>query len=124
MALTLNTSGSFPNARPLSNVDGATVEVFVDITADSSYPNTGTFSTSGYSLTPAQLGLSEILYIDCGSLNGYVVHYDYANQRLHFFVSAASGSKFAEVANLTNLSTVTGRLIAIGKGFPTTGTTV
>jgi hypothetical protein len=124
MALALNVATPFPNARPLSNVDGATVEVFVDITGDASYPNTGTFSTSGYTLTPAQLGMSEVLYVDCGSLAGYVVHYDYANQRLHFFQSAAAGNKFTEVANTTNLSTVTGRMIAIGKGFPTIGTSV
>lgn len=121
MALTINTTGSFPNAAPRSNVDGATVEVFVDITGDASYPNTGTFATSGYALTPGNLGLTEILYLDIGSLAGYVAHYDYQNQNLHFFQQSAATGKLTEVTNTTDLHLTTGRLIAIGKGFAAIG---
>ena len=121
MALTFNLAGSFPNAAPRSNVEGATVEVFCDITGDSSYNNTGTFATSGYQLSPANVGLTEILYLDVGSLAGYLPHYDYQNQNLHFFQQSAATGKLTEVPNATNLSAVTGRLMVIGKGFPTIG---
>lgn len=106
MALTLVTQ----YAAPRANVEGATVEVFQDVQFDSSYP------TGGYALTPAQVGLTEIIYLDCGSLTGYIAHYDYANQKLLLYTSGGT-----QVTAATNLSTVFGRLLVVGKGFPSQG---
>lgn len=116
MALSLTVVAPFTNARPFTNSDGATFECFVDIAnATNDYPNTGTFSTSGYPLSSTQLGLGEILYLDVASLSGYVAHYDYANQRLHLFQQSAATGKLTEVANNVNTA-ITGRVMAIGKG--------
>src|SRR5437879_4220512 len=117
MALTLNTNVTGAFQRPASNVEGSTVEVFCDLAGDSSYP------TGGYPLAPSALGLTEILYFDVSSLGGYIPHYDYVNQKLKLYVvpSTPSNSSLVEVPNATNLSTVTGRVVCIGKGFPTVG---
>lgn len=118
MALTLNTNANGAFARPTSNVEGSTVEVFCDLAGDASYP------TGGYPLAPSALGLTEILYLDVSSLGGYIPHYDYVNQKLKLYVVPAtpSNSSLVEVPNATNLSAMNGRIVCIGKGFPTVGT--
>lgn len=87
----------------------------VDITWDSSY------ATGGEALTPAQVGLSEILY--CTDVGNYdaqgktVVAYDAANDKLAAYGGdggAAGVVNLKEVANATDLSTVTQTVLFLG----------
>lgn len=107
----------------------------VDVTFDASYP------TNGESLTPANLGLQTIDLVLASPDGGYLFAYDYTNEKLKAFTpvkaqaahshtentagsytqnattetgGAISAAAAAEVANTTDLSSVTCRLIAIG----------
>lgn len=117
MALTLAPPAGNATAILTSRtyITGDRLEVLIDVVGDASYP------TGGYPLTAAQLGLSTELDF----INGTVyaapvatitsVSYDAVNSKLKFLAGGA------EVANATNLSTVTVRLVAKGKGFPLGG---
>lgn len=107
----------------------------VDVTFDASYP------TNGEALTPANLGLQTIDLVLVSPDGGYLFAYDYTNQKLKAFTpvkaqaahshtentavaytqnattatgGAITAAAAAEVANTTDLSSVTCRLVAIG----------
>jgi hypothetical protein len=82
------------------------------ITFDSSYP------TGGEALLPTDVGLSsKVEFISVSPAGGYIFEYDYSNEKVKAFnptsdVTAPTVAK--EVANSSNLSTVTARYIAFG----------
>lgn len=91
--------------------------VIVNITWDSSYP------TGGLALTPKQVGLNQIL--GCESIGAGAaataavdISYDTTNQKLQAFGAdgAAAGiANLKEIANATNLSTITTTAIFLGR---------
>ena len=80
----------------------------MEVTGDSSYP------TGGYSMTPANVGLSRILYVDLASAGGYLLEYDYTNQKVKFYRETGAAGTMSEVPNTTNVSAAVGRLLVIG----------
>lgn len=82
-----------------------------DVTFDNSYP------TGGESLTPADLGLNHIEAIIAEG-GAYNFGYDYTNEKLKAFYGnndAASDGPLVEVANATDLSSVSTRIVVIGR---------
>jgi len=67
-----------------------------DIAFDSSYP------TGGESLTPANLGLKQILQVHVSPKSGYLFEYDYDNEKLKAFTPTA-----AQAAVTTDKITIT-----------------
>jgi len=96
------------NTPRRNHVIGNRREVVTDFTCDTSYP------TGGYALTAATLGVD--LSLDfvqvSGSPGGYSFEYDYSAKKLKIWASQGT-----EVSNATDLHTLTGRLVAHGKGF-------
>lgn len=83
-------------------------EKIVDVTFDASYP------TNGEPLTAADVGLASVLSVLAPIVQGAAVRhvtYDIANAKL---LAYAPGG--AEVANTTDLSAVTVRLVVRGRG--------
>jgi hypothetical protein len=87
----------------------------VDITWDASY------ATGGLALTPAQVGLSAILYAtDVGNYDAdgkLVVGYDATNSKLAAYGGdggAVGASRLLEIANAQSLATVTSRVLFLG----------
>ena len=70
---------------------------------------TSSYPTNGEALTAADLGFTSkptiVLAIPKG---GFEFEYDYVNEKIKVYWSAAAGSALAEVTNATNLSTLTG----------------
>lgn len=97
MALTVAQVG---NTAVMGNLKA----VVADITFDSSYP------TGGEDLNPSTLGLSFVRFLVSDGSEGYNLVYDYANSKLLAYGSTAG----TEVANATNLSTVSCRVFAVG----------
>ena len=98
------------NKDPRAFVVGDRVEVITDVTFDSSY------TTGGYALTPSTLGLDSIEFVDFDLLpiSGAVeFQYNHSTKKVLAFTNGG-----AEVSNATDLSTITGRLKVIGRGFP------
>lgn len=87
--------------------------IIATVDFDSSYP------TGGESLTPTDLGLNNIEFIMAEPNSGYVFQYDHTSQKLKAYYGnydQSSDGALTEVANTTNLSSVTGvRVIAIGR---------
>ena len=82
-----------------------------EITFDNSYP------TGGESLTPRELGLNVIDFMEIESVGGYMFQYDHANQKIKVFTpttGGASASAAEEVANATDLHTLVTRIKATG----------
>ncbi len=92
--------------RVSSYVIGDHREVIADVTFDASY------TTGGLALTAAQLGMGTSLraVIPTPSTDGHTFAYDYANSKLKAFSGAS------EVANATDLHTLTTRIVVHGKG--------
>ena len=80
--------------------------VIADITFDSSY------ATGGESLTQTDLGLTRSLVLLQASpaTTGHSCPYDYTNAKLMAFNGTT------QISNATDLSSVTTRVMAIGKG--------
>jgi len=77
---------------------------------DSSYPS------GGEALTPADLALREIKTLIVESKDGYQFEYDYANEKVKAFEAGADGGALDEVADSTDLSSVTGvHVVALGR---------
>lgn len=81
-----------------------------DVTADNAYP------AGGYTVTPAQFGLTKIIAIvPCDTPGGAHVVYNTATGKLMFFVTGSSLSgKLAESAS-TTVNGETARLLVIGQ---------
>ena len=80
--------------------------VVADITGSASYATNGeTFTNANF-----ELWLGPDALIDCKTTPGYDLVFDIPNKKVKFFVVTTG----VEVANATNLSAVTGRVIAIG----------
>lgn len=101
----------------------------VDIQMDSSYP------TGGEAITPQQLGLNVIDFVLASPAAGYIAEFDHANSKLKMYTPTAAhvhnentaasytqnadtdentASAADEVANTTDLSAVTVRVVAMG----------
>lgn len=80
-----------------------------DVTFDSSYP------TGGEVLDTKLLGLNLVHFAHVSNSAGYDVNYVPSTGKLLARVSAAAASAFGEVANATNLSTLTIRVMAYGQ---------
>lgn len=80
--------------------------VIADVTFDNSY------ATGGESLTQTDLGLTRsLMSLAAGAATtGHACPYDYTNAKLMAFNGTT------QIANTTDLSTVTTRIVAIGKG--------
>lgn len=87
-------------------VTGDRKEVVADVLFDNSY------LTGGEALTGTQLGLEgELNVIDATpALTGQTFSYDYTNAKLLAWVGGT------QVANAVDLSAVTTRVVAVGKG--------
>jgi hypothetical protein len=92
-------------------VPGAGREVVADITGDTSYP------TGGWPLPPSALGLDIIDFLECANSGGTTFEYNHTTQKLLAFrTGSGANAALAEVANATNLSAVTARVRACGRG--------
>lgn len=84
-----------------------------DFTMGASYP------TGGEPLTPAKVGLIRVETLEIAdNAGGYVLTYDRANQKLKALYgdnNNAADGPLIEVPNGTDLSAITGRLIARGR---------
>ncbi len=95
---------------------GARVEgAIADLTGDASYV------TGGYAVTPAMFGLKRIIaIIDLGTAitagaTGKILEYDAVNSKVKILqTGGAINTPFAEVANASNQSTTTRRVLALG----------
>lgn len=77
----------------------------------------GTYVTNGTALTPENLGLARLDYIDVHPAAGYVFEYDYANEKVKTFYgdySQGSDGVLVEFPNGTALSAAT-RVFAVGE---------
>lgn len=68
------------------------------------------YVTDGEPCAMKVLGLGQIDYIEFSNENGYRAQYDYTNEKIKMYASAAT-----EVTNTTDLSAVTLRYRAVGK---------
>ena len=90
--------------------------VWADVSLDTSYPNTGTFATTGYNIQPGAVGLTNFLGAVAVSTNaaalGYTIQWDNVNANIHVLVmpAVATAGPLPEVANATNLSALTVRM--------------
>lgn len=109
-------------ALTLQNVDTRSDDTWgrqrvriVTVTFDSSY------ATGGEDLTPANVGLAEIAFVDTSpdsaSAAGYIAQYNYSTKKLQLFVeeAVAAGGPLVELANATDVSTVKVRCLIIGR---------
>jgi hypothetical protein len=113
MALTI------ANSSPHSgDVWGRQVTRIVTVTFDSSYDE-----TNGESFVPGDVGMSEFTFVgispDAAALPGYVVQYDYTNERLEVFgveqdADAAVTDRLDPEDNATDLSTLKVRILCVG----------
>lgn len=93
---------------------GSRVEgVIFDFKADAAY------ATGGYPITAAAIGMKRITAIsDFGPVtagaSGKVAEYDQVNGKVKILVSAAAASALQEVANASDQSGVTRRMVALG----------
>lgn len=87
-------------------VVGDRKEVVQDVTLDNSYP------TGGYPLTLSQLGCDLFCHEVRAQqgVGGNTFQYDYTNKKLKIWAGTS------EVANATDLSALTVRVVACGKG--------
>ena len=91
------------------NIEGKWRRHAVDVTFDSSYP------TGGEAYTAGLFGLSRIEHLEIASGGGgYVIQDDATNSKLLAYEAGADGGALDEVANTTDLSSVTARVIAVG----------
>lgn len=79
-----------------------------DITLDNAYP------TGGYAISPAVIGMDSIDVMVISASVGYLFDYDHVNGKLKVFVTGALNAALNQVANGTNLSTVSLRVAVIG----------
>lgn len=92
--------------------DGQSHRSYADITFDSSYP------TGGEALALTTLGLArhlrEIRFSEVSA--GYQLEYDRTNEKVkaYWVDTTVDGAAMAEVANTTDLSTLTAKVVAIG----------
>lgn len=77
--------------------------VVTDITLDASYP------TGGYTITPAQFGLTTFDFVLAAPSNGYTATFSDATQKLIVYSTAAT-----QVTAATNLAAVVVRVLAMG----------
>lgn len=92
-------------------VPGATREVIFDLQMGTSYP------TGGEPLTAAQIGLDDIYFLEAAAALGTVLEYNHSTGKIKAWrQGAAANAVMNEVANATNLSTITARCRAIGPG--------
>lgn len=112
-------------AVTVANVNARAEDVFgrhkvrlVKVTFDSSY------ATGGESFTPANVGMAKFDYVgvspDSAVLPGYVVHYDYTNQKLLVFgveqdADAAVTEPLDQENSAVDLSTLVVRVLCIGE---------
>lgn len=80
--------------------------VIADITFDATYP------TGGYLVTPQQFGLQSLDFILLNNPGGYGYWYDNVNKKLK--VLAGNANPMPELANNTDLHTITARVVAYG----------
>jgi|SRR5579871_7015603 len=84
-------------------------EKVVDVAYDNSYP------TGGYAIAPSAVGLEQILAVLAGgNLAGYIPSYNQATGKLQLFQQSAATGALTEVANTTNVSAVSHRLVFFG----------
>lgn len=83
--------------------------VIADVALDSSYP------TGGEAVTASQFGLQALQFVLPSTAAGYMFEFDHTNGKIKAVAptSAAAGAG-TEVANTTNLSAVTVRVLAMG----------
>lgn len=91
-----------------SNTVGALKFKTVTITMDSSYP------TGGESFAPSQVGMVAFNQVLISQPPAYVVDYDYTNQKFLFYWSGTASAVLNQVANTTDLSSVSFRVTFIG----------
>tara|TARA_R100001460_G_scaffold43303_1_gene79592 strand:+ start:106 stop:432 length:327 start_codon:yes stop_codon:yes gene_type:complete len=107
MALTITKPGSAPD---VTGVPGNIKYVIKDITFDDSYP------TGGESLTATQLGFEELYIILISQKSdGFVVQYDYTNEKLEIYEAGADGAALDELGDTGDASGIGIRVIAYGK---------
>ncbi len=90
------------------SVPGDKRATIVTVTGDTAYP------TGGYSITPNQLGMGTVLFVDGAFARSSTpavraVSYNNSTNKLVFFDQA-----FAEIANGIDLSTFSGQIMAYG----------
>lgn len=110
MALTVTLSGDWMTSL------GNRRQTFATVAFDNSY------TTGGLALTAAQVGLGVVEELQADPKSGYIFEYDYTNSKLKAYYQTdpanAGGANIPliEVANATNLSTLTGvRVTAEGR---------
>ena len=107
MAITITQPGS---SSPVVGVPGNVKYVIKDITFDDSYP------TGGEGLSATQLGLEEVyIVLISQKSDGYVVQYDYTNEKLEIYEAGADGAALDELGDTADASGIGIRLIAYGK---------
>ena len=107
MAITITNPGS---SADVPGVSGNIKYVIKDITFDDSYP------TGGEGLSATQLGLEEVyIVLISQKSDGYVVQYDYTNEKLEIYEAGADGAALDELGNTADASGIAIRLIAYGK---------
>tara|TARA_R100001015_G_C4620714_1_gene177729 strand:- start:1544 stop:1867 length:324 start_codon:yes stop_codon:yes gene_type:complete len=107
MAITITNPGS---SADVPGVQGNIKYVIKDITFDDSYP------TGGEGLSATQLGLEEVyIVLISQKSDGYVVQYDYSNEKLEIYEAGADGAALDELGNTADASGIAIRLIAYGK---------
>lgn len=107
MAITITNPGS---SADVPGVSGNIKYVIKDITFDDSYP------TGGEGLSATQLGLEEVyIVLISQKSDGYVVQYDYSNEKLEIYEAGADGAALDELGDTADASGIGIRLIAYGK---------
>ena len=107
MALTITNPGS---SSDVTGVPGNIKYVIKDITFDDSYP------TGGESYTATQMGLEELyIVLISQKSDGYVVQYDYTNEKFEIYEAGADGAALDELGNTADASGIAIRIIAYGK---------
>lgn len=95
----------------VTNVEGALRTKTVNVTFDSSYP------TGGEAFSTSDLGFGTVFYVEVLPTAGYVFEYVASTGKIkaYWVDTTTDGAAMAEVANTTNLSTVTAIVKVVGK---------
>lgn len=100
------------NTNPTQTVVGDRTQVCTDLTLDNSYP-TGGYTLTGLTGSNGTIPTPDFVDAQLLPISGAVLFlYNYSTNKLQVYTNAG-----AEVANATDLHTVTGRIQVLGKGF-------
>lgn len=101
------------------SIDGSNKTLYVDeisLVGDSSYPTGGMTGVQAALQAVVKDQRAILAVVNTGANGGYITQWDFANSKLQLFTAGGSaGTALAELANATNVSGTTFKLMVLSK---------